>query len=62
MAENIDESNTVETRPEDSELQPPQQISKAVIWINKARRVLLVLGIIYAGAVLLLCTPFFQRQ
>ncbi|KAF9454841.1 alpha/beta-hydrolase [Macrolepiota fuliginosa MF-IS2] len=39
-----------------------QETSKTVLWINKARRVLLVIGILYVGAVFLLCTPFVQRQ
>ncbi|KXN88127.1 Monoacylglycerol lipase ABHD12 [Leucoagaricus sp. SymC.cos] len=35
---------------------------KASSWVAKTRRVLLVIGILYVGAVLLLCIPFFQRH
>ncbi|EKM79328.1 hypothetical protein AGABI1DRAFT_74272 [Agaricus bisporus var. burnettii JB137-S8] len=36
--------------------------SQKTSWFDKTRRILLVIGIIYAVILLLLCTPFFQRQ
>jgi len=33
-----------------------------ISWIMQARRMLLVIGAFYVGAVLLLFIPFFQKQ
>ncbi len=60
MTENDNEVNSVEILPEDDGR--PQQTSKAATWIDRIRRVFLVIGIVYVGAVLLLGIPFFQRQ
>lgn len=60
MADNADISECA-TTPTDSQTQP-QEASKAVLWIGRIRRVLLVIGVLYAVAVLLLFIPFFQRQ
>lgn len=64
MTENNDEPNVIETRPEEppEDDAQPQETSKMVVWINKIRRVLLVIGVIYVGAVVLLGIPFFQRH
>jgi hypothetical protein len=45
---------------------PPQehvsQERKKTNWVTKTRKILLVFGVLYVGAVVLLCTPFFQTQ
>lgn len=65
MAESGEVSDTTinQTREDAADVQaqdPPKasNLNKAA----KARRVLLVFGVFYVGAVLLLCTPFGQRQ
>ncbi|KAJ3576297.1 hypothetical protein NP233_g544 [Leucocoprinus birnbaumii] len=66
MAVNSDISDTTITPAAREDATPEEIVSqetpKATGWVTKARRVFLVIGVLYIGAVLLLCIPYFQAH